>query len=200
MTNMRSTLVVFSFLAACAFGQDAKEGTAGDAKKLVKVRRIDVEGSRLPAPSVIRLAQIKLGDEVDFLKLNAALQNATRSGLIRNVEFEYESLPESERDVVLHLKCTDEKPTAAASIHIPNVNEEDVWAWLIQIDPLFTRDMPPNDAAIRLYSNWIVKFMESHGDPKFPESFAITAEGSNSIGGTVPDRLLFKAVKRRGLK
>jgi hypothetical protein len=200
MTEMRFPLVLFSLLVACASAQDAKEGTAGDAQKLVKIRRIEVEGSRLPAPSVIRLAQIKMGDEVNFVKLHAALQNATRSGLIRNIEFEYESSPQSETDVILHLKCTDEKPAATASIRIPNVNEEEVWAWLAQVDPLFTRGLPPNEAAIQLYSNWIVKFVEGHGDPKFRENFAIIAEGSNSAGGKVPDRLLFKAVKRRGLR
>jgi hypothetical protein len=200
MNGMSFTLVVFSLLAACAAAQDAKEGTAGDAQKLVKIRRVELEGSRLPAPSVMRLAQIKIGDEVNFVKLHAALQNATRSGLIRNIEFEYESLPDSETDVILHLKCTDEKPAATASIRIPNVNEEEVWAWLAQVDPVFTRELPPNDAAIRLYSGWIVKFVEGHGDPKFQESFGITAEGSSSTGGTVPDRLLFKAIKRRGIK
>jgi hypothetical protein len=60
--------------------------------------------------------------------------------------------------------------------------------------------MPPTEAAIRLYSSWIAKFMESHGDPKFQASSAVTAEGSSSTGGAVPDRLVFKVVKRRGLK
>ena len=60
--------------------------------------------------------------------------------------------------------------------------------------------MPPNEAAIRLYSTWIGKVMESHGDPKFQENFAVTAAGSSSTGGTVPDHLVFKVVNRRGLK
>jgi hypothetical protein len=197
---MGFNFVVFSLLLASASEQDAKEATVGDTQKLVKIQRIVVEGSRLPAPSVVRLAQIKIGDEVNFVKLHTSLQDATRSSLLRNIEFEYESLPDSERDVVLHLKCTDEKPTATASIHIPKVSEEELWAWLVEVDPLFTREMPPTEAAIHLYSNWIVKFMESHGDPKFQENFAITAEGSNSTGGTVPDRLVFKVVKRRGVK
>ena len=79
------------------------------------------------------------------------------------------------------------------------MNEEEVWGWLAQVEPLLTRDLPPNEAAIRLYSNWIVKLVEGHGDPKSQESFAITAEGPTpeewcQIG------FFFKAVKRRGLK
>jgi hypothetical protein len=190
---------VFSIFLSLAAGQDAKEATAGDAQKLVKIRRILVEGSRLSALSVIHLAQIKAGDEVNFIKLHGALQKVTQSGLI-SIDFEYESLPDSETDVVLHMRCTDVKPTATASIHIPKVSEEELWAWLAQVDPLFTRELPPTEAAIRLYSNWIAKFMESHGDPKFQDNFAVTADASSSTGGTVPDRLVLKVVKRRGLK
>jgi hypothetical protein len=181
-------------------GQGAKEGAPGDALKLVKIKRILVEGTRLPTLSVIRLAEIKAGDEVNFLKLNDALKKVTKSGLIRNIDFEYESVPDSETDVVLRLKCTDEAPVAEASVNIAKVKDEDVWAWLQNVDALFTREMPPNEAAIRLYSFWIGKYMESHGEPKFHESFAVQPDVSSSSGGPLPDRLVFKAVKLRGVK
>jgi len=197
---MGFALAVFSLFLLAASGQAAKEGTAGDAQKLVKIRRIVVEGTRLPALSVIRLAQIKAGDEVNFIKLHSALQKVTQSGLISNIDFEYESMPDNETDVVLHVKCTDVKPTATAAIHIAKVSEEEVWSWLTHVDALFTREMPPTEAAIRLYSNWIGKFMESQGDPRFQENFAVVADASSSTGGTVPDRLVFKVVKRRGVK
>jgi hypothetical protein len=197
---MRYWLVLFAVFLTPAPAQEAKEGTAGDARKLVTIRRIIVENTRLPALSVVRLAQIKAGDEVNFLKLHSAMQKVTQSGLISNIDFEYESLPDKETEVVLHLKCTDVKPAAKASIQIPKVNEDDVWIWLAGVDPLFTREMPPNEAAIRLYSNWIGKYMESHGDPKFQENFGVVADASNSTGGDAPDRLVFKAVKRRGAK
>ena len=186
--------------SALLFGQEAKEGTAGDAQKLVTIRRITVEGSRFTALSVIHLAQIKAGDEVNFAKLYAAVQKATNSGLIQNIAFEYESLPEKDTDVILHLKCIDVKPTATASIQIANVPQDDVWNWLAtQIDPLFTRDMPPTEAAIRLYSHWIGKYMESHGDPQFAENFTIRADAASSTGGAAPDRLVFKAVKLKAV-
>jgi len=192
--------VVFAFSLTAASAQDAKEATAGDAQKLVKIHRIIVEGTRLPALSVIHLAQIKAGDEVNFVKLHSALQRVTQSGLISNIEFEYESLPDKETDVVLHMKCTDVKPSAKASVQIPKVNEDELWNWLTQLDPLFTREMPPTEAAIRLYSHWIGKYIESHGDPKFQETFAVMADASNSTGGSAPDRLVFKVVKRRGVR
>jgi hypothetical protein len=197
---MRLLVVMFLLVLMTASGQDAKEGSAGDAKKLVKIQRILVEGTRLPPLSVIRLAEIKAGDEVDFARLQSALQKVTRTGLIGNIDFEYESVPDKETDVILHLKCTDVRPSAKASIQIPKVNEDDVWNWLVQLDPLFTREMPPTEAAIHLYSGGIGKYMETHGDPKFAENFAVVAEASSSAGANVPDKLLFKVVKRRGAK
>src|SRR4051812_46435641 len=98
--------VVFSVSFTAAWAQDAKEATFGDAQKLVTIQQIVVEGTRFPAQSVIRLAQIKVGDQVNFVKLQGALQKVTQSGLIANIAFEYESLPEKETDVVLHMKCT----------------------------------------------------------------------------------------------
>lgn len=180
--------------------QEPREGKAGDADKLVTIRQIKVEGTRLPALSVIRLAQIKAGDEVNFIKLRAAVQKATQSGLIANVEFEYESLPDKETDVVLYMKCTDVKASARASIQIAGVNEDDLWNWLQQVDPLFAREMPPTEAAIRLYSHWIGKYMESHGAATFADTSAIVADASSSAVGGVTDRLVFKVVKRRGAK
>jgi hypothetical protein len=197
---MRILPALIAIALSTAQGQAPTQGTVGDAEKLVTIKQILVEGTRLPASSVIRLAQIKTGDQVNFLKLHAAMQKVTQSGLISNVDFEYESVPDKETDVILHLKCTDVKPTAKASIQILQVNEEDVWNWLAQVDPLFTREMPPTEAAIRLYSHWIGKYLESHGSPKFEESSAVTAEASSSNGGNVTDRLVFKVVKRRGVK
>lgn len=195
---MRFLLVLASL--ALAAGQEAKEGTAGDAQKLVTIRKIAVEGTRLPARSVIRLAQIQIGDRVNFVKLNDALQKVMRSGLIRHIDFEYESLPDKATDVILHMKCTDEKPVARASILISKVNEDDVWTWLTNVDPMFTRDMPPTEAAIRLYSFWIGKYMEDHGDPNFKKHFTVTANASSSTGGNETNRLVFKVTKLRSTK
>ena len=197
---MQCRLLLISTLLLALSAQEAKEGAVGDARKTVTIKRILIEGTRLPPLSVIKLAQIKAGDEVNFLKLNAAMQKVTQTGLIGKIDFEYESVPDGGTDVILHMLCADVNPSAKASIQIPNVNEDDVWTWLAAIDPLFTRDMPPNEAAIRLYSHWIGKYLETHGQPNFMENAAVIADGSNSSGGTAVDRLVFKVRKRRGLK
>ena len=194
---MRGLSLFLPVLLTLALGQEVKESATGDAQKLVTIKRIIVEGTRLPALSVVSLAQVKAGDQVNFIKLHSAMQKVTKSGLISNIDFEYESVPDKETDVILHLKCTDVPPVAIASIRIAKLNEDDVWKWLKEVDPLFTREMPPNEAAIQLYAHWIGKYMESHGEPNFLENFSVVADATNASGGTLTDRLSFKAVKRR---
>ena len=129
------------------------------------------------------------------------MQKVTGSGLIASIDFEYESLPDKETEVILHLRCKDVTPLATASIRIANVQEEDVWKWLAtSIDPLFTRELPPTEAAIRLYSHWIGKYLEGHGIPDFEENYGIVADAASAKGTGTPDQLVFRAVKRRGRK
>lgn len=142
-------------------------------------------------------SQIKAGDQVDFAKLHEAMQKVTATGLISKIDFEYESLPDKETDVILHMKCTDVMPLAQGVIQIAKVDQDDVWKWLAQVDPLFTRELPPTEAAIRLYSIWIGKYMEGHGVPMFQDNFAVVADAS---GKDAAEKLVFKVVKRRGRK
>ena len=58
---MRFLFVLIALGTAVVQGQHATQGTAGDAEKLVTIQQIVVEGTRLPAQSVIHLAQIKAG-------------------------------------------------------------------------------------------------------------------------------------------
>ena len=198
--HMRFFCTILTLFLTTAFAQEAKEGTQGDAQKLVTIRRILVEGSQVPPLSVLRLAKISVGDQVNFVILHAAMERVTHTGLISNIDFEYESVPDKETDVILHMRCTDVARTAKASIEIAKVNEDDVWTWLTQVDPMFTREMPPTEAAIRFYSRTIGKYMEMHGDPKFGESFTVVAGASSSTGGRVTDRLVFKVAKLRRAK
>ena len=81
-----------------------------------------------------------------------------------------------------------------ASIQIDKVSEDQVWTWLNQLDAIFTRELPPNEAAIRLYSHWIGKYMEQT-NAKFAEDYAVVADATSSTGGPTPDRLVFEVVR-----
>ena len=132
----------------------------------VKIQSIRVQGSRLPAASVIKLLDLKIGQEANEKTVRAALQRATLSGLFKSIDFNYESEPGS-KEVELILDVHDEKPLLPAAIHVPKLDQEGVWQWLASIDPLFTRELPQTDGAIRLYSNYIMKFLKSKGRDEF---------------------------------
>lgn len=73
--------------------------------------------------------------------------------------------------------------------------EDEVWIWLRTIDPLFTRELPPNESAIRLYASWITKYLEQHGKLKFHETQALIADAASSNCNGTTDRLLIKSRK-----
>lgn len=52
---MRILPAILPLLLPVVFAQEAKEGTAGDAQKMVTIRRIIVEGTRLKLLSCVAL-------------------------------------------------------------------------------------------------------------------------------------------------
>src|SRR6266852_3494661 len=86
----------------------------------VKIQSIRVQGSRLPAASIIRLLELRIGQEANEKTVRAALQHANLSGLFSSITFNYESEPGS-KDVELILDVHDEKPLLPAAIHVPKV-------------------------------------------------------------------------------
>jgi len=132
----------------------------------VRIQSIRVQGSRLPAASIIKLLELKAGQEATEKTIRAALQHANGSGLFSSIDFNYESEPGS-KDVELILDVHGEKPLLPAAIHVPKVDEEEVWQWLKGVDALFTRELPPTDLAIRMYSNYIMKYLQSRGRDEF---------------------------------
>jgi hypothetical protein len=80
------------------------------------------------------------------------------SGLIRSVNYNYESLEDSRR-VALELDIIDETPLYPASIEIPGVDPEPVWQYLESVDPLFTRELPRTQNALRFYARAISDYL-----------------------------------------
>ena len=132
----------------------------------VRIQSIRVQGSRLPSASIIRLLELKIGQEANEKTVRAALQHANLSGLFSSITFNYESEPGS-KDVELILDVHDEKPLLPAAIHVPKVDQEEVWQWLKGVDALFTRELPPTDGAIRMYSSYIMKYLQSKDRNEF---------------------------------
>ena len=166
-----------------------------DGKKLVTLRDFSVPGSRFSTVSIVRLAGLHTGKQVNFLLLNDALQKVVSSGLIENIDFEYENYEDKPEEVKLLMKCRDAMPIVPSRVVIDGADEEAIWKWLQNVDPLFTRELPPNEKALRLYENWIGKYLEANGQPDFAQTAVIRAETEGPAGNV--QRVVFKRVTLR---
>jgi hypothetical protein len=189
---MRLYLVIGSLLI---MGLSAKaQGIAADSgKQPVKIQAVRVKGSRLPEKSILHLTGLQTGQILNEEKLRTALQHANDSGLFTNIAYVYESAPDS-TDVTLELQIADQLPLVPATIKIPKIDAELVWQYLQNFDPLFTRELPPTEKAIKLYQHYIAKYLETQGTT----DIAVTG---NVIGSSEHIKgIEFVATKLRSLR
>jgi hypothetical protein len=163
---------------------------ASQGQQSVNVRELRVKGSRLPGTSIARLSQLQPGQNLNEDGLRKALQAANQSGLFKNIAYSYESVPDSTTDVILELVIEDQLPLVPATVKIPKVDPEDVWRYLVSVDPLFTRELPPTAKAIDLYAKFITKYLESVGVVGF-------AVRGDVLGADQPSAIEFVTVKLR---
>src|ERR1700677_1275541 len=103
--------------------------TDSSGEEIVTIERLTVKGSRLSTPSVQYLSGLRPGMKVNEAAVRKAAQRVAGAGLVKNVGFKYEWLS-SARSVELEFTFTDELPLLPATIEIPDVDAEDVWAYL----------------------------------------------------------------------
>lgn len=175
-------------LSAGLFAQTA----ASDDLKLVPLESIGVKGTRLPASSVIMLTGLKPGQAVNALTVNKACQRLTATGLVKNVAFDYETV-EGKQSVGLELKLTDELPLYPARIQVTGFDEHDVWTWLTSLDPLFTRQLPVTEAALRFYTANIGKVLAARKQ-EIATDYRVVADVREDKSGNTTE-IWFKLVK-----
>ena len=139
----------------------AQSSQPPEANKLVRVDEIKVRGTRLPADSVIRIAGLAVGQDVNDLIVNTACHKITATGLVKTVDYGYEVYPDKP-GAVLTLTLADEGPLFPATIQ-PSGEEEHLWACLAATDPLFTRELPRTERALKYYSAAIERCLKSAG-------------------------------------
>jgi hypothetical protein len=167
---------------ACAQAAAPSVGTnAGD--EIVAIERLTVQGSRLNPASVRFLSGLRPGMKVNEAAVRKAAQRIADSGLVKNVAYQYQSLS-SERSVALEFTITDELPLLPATIEIPDVDAEDVWAYLRGIDAVFTRELPRTQQAIAFYTRYIERFFASQ-KRVLRVAAVITADESGNASGIV---------------
>lgn len=142
-------------------GALAQSSQPPEANKLVRIDEIKVRGTRLPTDSVIRIAGLAVGQDVNDLIVNTACHKITATGLVKTVDYGYEVYPDKP-GAVLTLTLADEGPLFPAKIE-PEGEEEPLWACLASADPLFTRELPRTERALNYYSAALERCLKSAG-------------------------------------
>jgi hypothetical protein len=169
--------------------------TQTSADKLVEVESIKVTGTRLPADSVTRLSGIKLHDRVNDLIVNTACHKITATGLVKTVDYAYDTYPDR-LGVVLNLTIADEGPLLPASIR-PAAEENALWSSLQTLDPIFTRELPPTEKALAFYSKNLEKCLQMNGHANEYASSSVTADSKGKLIGIVFEIRQYKSLSPR---
>jgi hypothetical protein len=179
-------LLLIAIFAATLLGQPSPV----PSQELVTIEKLTVQGTRFPARSIEILTGLRPGLEIDESAVRKAIADMLESGLVRSVDYNYESLQDPHR-VTLELDIIDETPLLPASIEIPGVDPEAVWRYLESLDPLFTREMPRTQKALRFYIRAISDYLHNNRrrDSLVP---IVTGDGSGH-----PTGIVFVAAQRR---
>ena len=165
-------------------------GQPPPSREVVTIEKLTVRGTRFPARSIQILTGLRPGLQIDEAAVRKAIARMLESGLIRSVDYNYESLEDAHR-VDLQLDIIDETPLLPASIEIPGVDPEPVWQYLESVDPLFTRELPRTQKALRFYIRAISDYLRTN---KRQDSLVPIVTGDDSGH---PTGIVFVPAQRR---
>jgi hypothetical protein len=162
MQLLTIALVAGMILEPAAYGQSgAVDQLVPPSQQIVTIEKLNIKGTRFPASSIRILTGLREGDQIDEAAVRKAIERMLESGLIRSVNYNYESLEDTSK-VALELDVIDETPLYPASIEIPGVDPEPVWQYLESVDPLFTRELPRTQKALRFYAHAISDYLRTN--------------------------------------
>jgi hypothetical protein len=151
-----------SFGQPPGFGQSsAVDQLVPPSQQIVTIEKLNVKGTRFPMRSIQILTGLREGDQIDEAAVRKAIERMLETGLIRSVNYNYESLEDTSK-VALELDVIDETPLYPASIEIPGIDPEPVWQYLEAVDPLFTRELPRTQKALRFYAHAISDYLRTN--------------------------------------
>lgn len=154
-----------------------------DEEEFVKIEKIVISGSRFEPRSIEMLMGIRIGQQMNEPVLRKAISRMLDSGLIKNVDYSYMSAS-APTSVDLELKIEDELPLLPATIELPDIEAEDVWSYLRNVDPLFTRELPRTQKALQFYARYIERYLANQRKPMRVSS-VITADTEGNARGIV---------------
>ncbi len=151
-------------VGALAQGPPASDSNKDvDPHKMYQLAGFEVNGTRLPTNSVIRLSGLKVGQMINYDLVNQACHRITSTGLASLVDYAYILQP-TKAAVVLSLKVTDELPLLPSKVYPPE-DADRIWACLQSADPIFTQELPNTRNALGFYSTNINRCLENAGRP-----------------------------------
>lgn len=170
----KSLSVILLSLPWLAFSQVA--ATQEDHHKLVQLEGIEVTGTRLPSPSIIKIAGLKVGQMINDDALKQASDKLTATGLVKGIDYGYNIMPGTS-GVYLSIKVFDEDPLLPVHILPPDAAPS-IWSCLRSADPIFTRELPNTEKAIHFYSVNIAHCVENAGAAKERVSATVACDGT----------------------
>ena len=186
VTRMQFVLIL-SIFAQSLLAQTAplSEGSH-DVEETVKIEKFTIQGTRLELRTVQALTGLYPGLTINDATVRKSLKRMLETGLVKEVQYTYESLSEP-KSVALEFTITDELPLLPATIDLPGVDPDAVWSYLAGIDPLYTRELPRTEKALRLYSRSIESYLRTQKrvervTPQILGDLLGTEPGGNATG------------------
>jgi hypothetical protein len=166
--------VLLLFASSFSFSQGP--AIPADHHKPVQLQGIEVTGTRLPADSIIKISGLKVGEMINDDVLKQASDKLTSTGLIKGIDYGYD-IVQGKPGVYLSIKVFDEEPLLPAHI-MPADYAPPIWRCLESADPIFTREIPNTEKAIRFYSLNIARCIENGGAAKDRVSATVACDGT----------------------
>jgi hypothetical protein len=170
--RLSAILLIPSFIA---FAQ-SRSGSAEDRHKPVQLAGIEVTGTRLPPPSIIKVSGLKIGQMINDDVLKEASDKITSTGLVKGLDYGYNIMP-GKPGVYLTLKVFDEEPLLPARI-LPEEQAQPIWSCLQSSDPIFSQEIPNTENAIHFYSINIARCLGNSGANHERIAATVACDGS----------------------
>lgn len=134
------------------------------AQPKFSIHEIRVEGnSRFASSDILRAAGLEPGQGITTEDLQSACTRLADTGLIQSARYRYKPVAGAARAADVTLLVEESQDLQPVRIQIPEIEEERVWAWLAQNDPLIKKEMPSNDQATAYYARAIERFLAAQG-------------------------------------
>lgn len=167
--------ILMVLCAGLVFGQATKKSARKpavkpDAVEAIKqadplVKSIGVEGNKiLNAESVLKVAEIKVGDKIDKAAFDAAQARLLATGYFETVAYRYKSA--DGLSFAATLEVSEVQPFLPVRIEALPETQAAIVAWLKANDPMFTGKMPGTQQVLERTVREIEQFLAARNHPE----------------------------------